>query len=85
VAGGPRREPLRGERQDAKVPDSTAAEGESPVAGLRAAACPSSASTAGHEGARGKPGSPLPKAKYLVRAIADEYREGTVKSTPGGE
>ncbi len=43
------------------------------------------ASTAGHEGARGKQGSPLPKAKYPVRPIADKYREGKVKSTPGGE
>ena len=31
---------------------------------------------------RRKPGRPLPKAKYLQRPIADEYREGTVKSTP---
>ena len=31
---------------------------------------------------RRKLGSPLPKAKYLQRPIAEEYREGTVKSTP---
>ena len=31
---------------------------------------------------RRKPGGPPPKAEYLQRPIADEYREGTVKSTP---
>ena len=33
----------------------------------------------------GKPGRPLSKAKYLKRPIVNEYREGKVKSTPGGE
>ncbi len=42
-------------------------------------------STAGHVQPGGKVGGPPPKAKYLHRPIADEYREGTVKSTPGGE
>ena len=31
---------------------------------------------------RRKLGGPPPKAKYLQRPIAEEYREGTVKSTP---
>ena len=31
---------------------------------------------------RRKQGRPLPKAEYLQRPIAEEYREGTVKSTP---
>lgn len=31
---------------------------------------------------RRKQGGPPSKAKYLQRPIADEYREGTVKSTP---
>ena len=85
TAGDPQRQAREGAQQDAKGPDSPTAEGESPVAELAGALCTNDASTAGHEGARGKPGSPLPKAKYLVRPIADEYREGTVKSTPGGE
>ena len=42
-------------------------------------------STTGHEESGGKPGRPLPKAKYLPRPIVDKYREGKVKSTPGGE
>jgi hypothetical protein len=33
----------------------------------------------------GKLGRPLSKAKYLKRPIVNEYREGKVKSTPGGE
>jgi hypothetical protein len=33
----------------------------------------------------GKPGRPLSKAKYLLRPIVNKYREGKVKSTPGGE
>jgi hypothetical protein len=39
-------------------------------------------STAGHAKSGGKLGRPRPKAKYLVRPIANQYREGTVKSTP---
>ena len=31
---------------------------------------------------RRKQGGPPSKAKYLQRPIAEEYREGTVKSTP---
>ena len=40
------------------------------------------ASTAGHEKPRGKLGRPRSKAKYMQRPIANEYREGKVKSTP---
>jgi hypothetical protein len=40
------------------------------------------ASTAAPVEGRRKRGRPLSKAKYLQRPIADEYREGTVKSTP---
>jgi hypothetical protein len=32
----------------------------------------------------GKLGRPLSKAKYLMRPIANKYREGKVKSTPRG-
>jgi hypothetical protein len=40
------------------------------------------ASTAAPVEGRRKLGRPLSKAKYLQRPIAEEYREGTVKSTP---
>ena len=33
----------------------------------------------------GNLGRPLSKAKYSWRPIANKYREGKVKSTPGGE
>ena len=33
----------------------------------------------------GKLGGPPSKAKYSWRPIVNEYREGMVKSTPGGE
>jgi hypothetical protein len=39
-------------------------------------------STAGHAKSGGKQGRPRPKAKYLMRPIVNQYREGTVKSTP---
>jgi hypothetical protein len=39
-------------------------------------------STTGPAKSCGKLGGPPSKAKYLVRPIAHEYREGTVKSTP---
>ena len=85
MAEAPRWQAREGDQQDPKGPDCPATEGESPVGGLAGPPCALGASTAGHEEARGKQGSPLPKAKYPVRPIADEYREGTVKSTPGGE
>jgi hypothetical protein len=39
-------------------------------------------STAGHVKSGGKQGRPRPKAKYRWRPIANQYREGKVKSTP---
>ena len=42
-------------------------------------------STAGPVQSRGKRGGPPSKAKYSWRPIVNEYREGKVKSTPGGE
>ena len=39
-------------------------------------------STAGHEKPRGKLGRPRSKAKYGLRPIVNEYREGKVKSPP---
>ena len=61
-----------------------AAVGESPVAEGKTEVV-LILSTAGHEESGGKRGRPRPKAKYLRRPIVDEYREGKVKSTPGGE
>jgi hypothetical protein len=55
--------------------------GESPV-GDRVGALVGCVSTAGHVESRGKLGGPPSKAKYSRRPIADEYREGPVKSTP---
>ena len=61
-----------------------AKEGESPVhesqmwtGGIR--------SSAGHEEPCVKAGGPPPKAKYHTVTDSDEYREGKVKRTPGGE
>ncbi len=42
-------------------------------------------STTSHEEACGNPGGPPPKAKYTLPPIVNQYREGKVKSTPGGE
>ena len=42
-------------------------------------------STTGHGESSGNPGGPPPKAKYPLRPIVNKYREGKVKSTPGGE
>ena len=42
-------------------------------------------STAGPVKSRGKLGGPPSKAKHSWRPIVDQYREGKVKSTPGGE
>ena len=39
-------------------------------------------STAGHENPRRKPGRPRSKAKYGIRPIAQQYREGKAKRTP---
>ncbi len=61
-----------------------AIDGDSPV---RESACPPIAVLEYHperlQG--GKLGRPLSKAQYLLRPIVNKYREGKVKSTPGGE
>ena len=38
-----------------------------------------------HEKFRGKAGGPSPKAKYDLMTDREQYREGKVKRTPGGE
>ena len=58
--------------------------GESPVGETRSSAGDWYLSTAGHVKSRGKLGGPPSKAKYSWRPIVNEYREGKVKSTPGG-
>ena len=58
--------------------------GESPV-GEKEEAPDAFLSTTGHEKSRGKLGGPPSKAKYHWRPIANQYREGKVKRTPGGE
>jgi hypothetical protein len=57
-------------------------EGENPVGETCTARCYVIVSTAGHAKSGGKQGCPQPKAKYLMRPIVNQYREGTVKSTP---
>jgi len=42
-------------------------------------------STAGHVESRGNHPGPSGKAKYSLATDSDEYREGKVKRTPGGE
>ena len=42
-------------------------------------------STIEHEKFGGKEGGPSPKAKYDLMTDRVQYREGKVKSTPGGE
>ena len=42
-------------------------------------------STTGHVLPGGKQGGPPPKAKYYLLTDREEYREGKVKRTPGGE
>ena len=42
-------------------------------------------STTGHEKPCGNKGGPPPKAKYYLVTDSEEYREGRVKRTPGGE
>ena len=42
-------------------------------------------STAGHVEPGGKQGGPPSKAKYYLVTDSEQYREGKVKSTPGGE
>jgi hypothetical protein len=52
------------------------------VPALAEAAIPS---RAGHVKSRLNSGGPPSKAKYSQQPIANQYREGKVKSTPGGE
>ena len=42
-------------------------------------------STAGHVEPGGKQGGPPSKAKHYLVTDSEQYREGKVKSTPGGE
>lgn len=42
-------------------------------------------STAGHEESGGKQGGPPSKPKYYLVTDSEEYCEGKVKRTPGGE
>ena len=42
-------------------------------------------STAGHEESGGNTGGPPSKPKYSLVIDSEEYREGKVKRTPGGE
>ena len=59
-------------------------EGESPVHELKTRhdITPSSV---GHEKSCVNPGGPPSKAKYYLLTDREEYREGKVKRTPGGE
>jgi hypothetical protein len=59
--------------------------GESPVGdGTNAPGVGRHLSTTGHAKSGGKLGGPPSKAHYRWRPIGNEYREGKVKSTPGG-
>jgi hypothetical protein len=57
-------------------------EGDSPVDEITKPSWKQFPSTAGHVQSRGKPGGPSPKAKYCLRPIVYQYREGKVKRTP---
>ena len=59
-------------------------EGESPVTESRRQRA-GILSTAGHEEPRGNMGGPPSKPKYYLMTDSGKYREGKVKSTPGGE
>ena len=58
--------------------------GKSPV-GEMDGALGGTQSTAGHVKPGGKQGGPPPKAKYYLVTDREQYREGKVKRTPGGE
>ena len=60
------------------------AEGDSPVFETRKLPV-SIQSTTRHVKPCGKSGGPPPKAKYSLVTDSEQYREGTVKRTPGGE
>ena len=63
--------------------ERTTRDGESPVA-MRDDGSTGILSTTGHEKSCGKQGGPPSKAKYPMRPIVNQYREGKVKSTPKG-
>ena len=64
--------------------ETGAGEGKSPVRGA-AVPEPLTPSTALHANEGGKPGGPPPKTTGPADTDSAEYREGTVKSPPGGE
>ena len=64
--------------------ERTTGEGDSPV-GENKKTSETLLSTTGHEKSCGNLGRPLSKAKYSWTPIANQYCEGKVKSTPGGE
>ena len=66
------------------VLEKPAEEGESPVSGTRVEAS-GIRSTTGHGECRGNKRGPPRKAKHYLVTDREEYREGKVKRTPGGE
>ena len=64
--------------------ERTTAEGDSPVC-ERIRTRGGLLSTTGHVKSCGNLGGPPSKAKYPWPPIANQYREGKVKRTPGGE
>jgi hypothetical protein len=64
--------------------ERTTGEGESPVS-ERKRTSGASLSTTEHVKFCGNLGRPLSKAKYSWTPIVNQYCEGKVKSTPGGE
>ncbi len=75
---------VRNHRSSRTSLERAARAGESPV-GERRVTPVWYPSTARHVEPGRKLGRPLSKAKYSRRPIVNEYREGKVKSTPGGE
>lgn len=64
--------------------ENLAEEGESPVS-EKDKPLESHPSNTEHVQFRANPGRPRSKAKHIQRPIEKQYREGKVKSTPGGE
>ena len=60
-------------------------EGDSPVREMRVRWPLEYPSRPGHEESRLNLGGPSSKAKYELVTDSEEYREGKVKRTPGGE
>src|SRR5947209_20209907 len=73
----------QGPSPNAKGLESTATEGERPVAS-QGGGRTGILRTTGHEKPCGKLGGPPSKAQHLERPIVNQYREGKVKSTPRG-